>query len=589
MGETTKSSIEQLLNSNRLSAIHPLKLPKIEKADIPDYITCPKYEKAMEKLNQKMERYQSKVDRCDEAIRDSKASIEAMKQKRDSLDPGSGRWVNTEDAQAVARYNDRLDQMRKMQDKIENAIDKHNDLIDKRTEAIEEAEEALQELTAEALLVIDDDIVTVLDRCTQLVAKLANSEDINDLIEAIEICMNEYRIFALFEDLIEENAKQKEAAVHIDAVKQHFASLCSNEQVKNYMVAMYQRNLELVQKNAEICSQVEQTIGSVDLGKLNDQTRLVESTLGDKINTSFKYKDIVDPAELDAVIEQINKAIVALKKSIEDANSSAKANSEFAKVGVDANEQAKTHLITMKSNVEDMKNDIITQEHFSVHLLNEAVIDEFFEKDVRSAVNALRQHLLGAIGEENIDSLLVDNGDRYLLVKSEHAIKQADLTRLQRTLDMIPRHVSEKTNQIVAAEKDIEEAGKVPKQQADALKAELGGRYVRACFPIFGWIAAIGISGRIKMFEAAFRSTNQIYQELANVLLAKTKKTAIAALIVGAILGIGGIAIFFTMSLSDSIAINLGVPGAVLLLNALSALILAGVGKRLRSFLPMTM
>ena len=59
-------------------------------------------------------------------------------------------------------YNDRLMQTRRMGEKINDAIDKHNDLIEKRTEAEEEMEEKLQELSAEALLAIDEDIVAVL-------------------------------------------------------------------------------------------------------------------------------------------------------------------------------------------------------------------------------------------------------------------------------------------------------------------------------------------------------------------------------------------------------------------------------------------
>ena len=77
------------MDYKKISAIHPLNIPKIEKQDIPSFINCPKYEKSKNQFNQKMERYKSKVDRLDNAIQDSYQNIEAMKQRRDSLDPNS--------------------------------------------------------------------------------------------------------------------------------------------------------------------------------------------------------------------------------------------------------------------------------------------------------------------------------------------------------------------------------------------------------------------------------------------------------------------------------------------------------------------
>jgi len=42
MGETFQEKIEQLVNYGKMSSTHPLKIPIIEKQDIPSYINCPK-------------------------------------------------------------------------------------------------------------------------------------------------------------------------------------------------------------------------------------------------------------------------------------------------------------------------------------------------------------------------------------------------------------------------------------------------------------------------------------------------------------------------------------------------------------------
>lgn len=583
-----KKSIEeigQLLNYEKLSVIHPLKLPKIEKEDIPGYINCPKYEKAKNNLNQKMERYQSKVDRCNDDIRQTEENITVMEQEWDRWHrKANPLFLNREDIDAVERQNHAADMANSLLDKISRAKEKYNDLIDKRAEAIEEADEKRQELTAEALLVIDEDIVAVLDRCTKIVDKLGSSQNLEDLVAAIDICLIELRIYAMFDDLIEENAVRKDCRERIAEVNKMFAALCANEQVLDYIVDMYRRNRELMQKNNEIYQQVVQVLGSVDQDQLTALTQSVNAVLAEEINTTFACRGIIDPAKLDEIIAQINKAIAALNQSIVKANELVTAAGDFAKTGVSADQQAKTLLSSMKSNVEAMKKDIISQDHFTVYMIDEAVIDDFYHKDVRSAIASLRKHLVETVGDETIDHLVKGGKDLFSLEKTETAIRQAGLLRLQDALEKIPAHIKKTTNLIASAESKINEVGQIPKQNADALKAELGKKYILACFPVYGWISAIGIFGRLKAFESAFRSTNQIYKDLANDLLEKNRKMTVVVMIMGAILGFGGIAVFFALNLGNSVIVNASVPGALLLLYVITVLFMLLVGKRIRSF-----
>jgi hypothetical protein len=578
--------IGQLMDYEKLSAIRLLELPKIEKQDIPSFIRCPKYEKAKTLADQKMERYQSKVDRIDDDIRQTKQNIAAMEQEWEKwhrkADPLFG--VDRTNIEAVEKQNHAANMANQLLAKISKAKEKVNDLIDKRTEAIEEANEKRQELTNEALLVIDEDIVAVLDRCTKIVGKLDASQNAEDLLEAIDICLIELRIYAMFEDKIEGNAERKDCRERIAEVNQMFAALCANEHVLNYLVDTYQRNLSLVKKNIEICQQVVQVVGSVDQGQLTALTRSIDAVLAEKINTKFEYEGIIDPAELDAIVVQINKTIDALNQSIAKANEVATAAGELAEIGVSANQQAETLLTSMKSNVEALKNDILSRNHFASQMIEEAVIDDFYHKDLRSAVTALRQHLVGSIGEENLGMVMGDE-DRFSLEKAHSAIRQANLVRLQAALGKVPEHIKKTTDLIVADESDIRKANEVPKQNADALNAEIGKKYIRACFPVFGCISAFGILRRVKAFESAFRSTNQIYRDLGSTLLVKNRKMTTVVMVIGAILGFGGMAAFFVLNLGHSVAVNVGVPGAVLVFYIITILGLTSVGKRLRSFL----
>jgi uncharacterized protein YdbL (DUF1318 family) len=556
--------IGQLMDYEKLSTVRLLELPKIEKQDIPSFIRCPKYEKAKNNLNQKMERYQSKVDRCAEAIQESERNIEAMERDlRHWKSQASTFLLDRENIRAVEKQNHAAKMYNGLLTNISRTNEKRNDLIDKRTEAVEEAKEKRQELMAEALLVIDEDIVTVLDRCTKIIGKLDASQNTEDLIEAIEICLIALRIYAMFEDKIEGNTERKDCRELIAEVNQMFTVLCASEHVLNYLVDMYRRNLSLVQKNGEIYQQIVQVVGSADQGQLTTLTQSIDAVLAEEFNTKFEYENVIDPAELDAIVVQINKAIDALNQNIAKSNEVAATAGELAEIGVSANQQAETLLTSMKSNVEAMKNDILLRSHFASQMIEDAVIDNFYtHKELRSAVTALRQKLIGAIGEENLDGIEGDE-DRFSLEKAHSTLRQANLVRLQVALGKVPEHIKKTTNLIAVAESDIRKANEVPRQNAAALNAEISEKYIRACFPVFGCISAFGILGRVKAFESAFRSTNQIYRDLGSFLLAKNSKMTAVVMVIGAILGFGGMAAFFVLNLGHSLAVNVGIPGAV--------------------------
>ena len=579
--ESVYAKIGELLDYGKLSAIHLLKLPKIEKQDVSNFIKCLRYEKAQTQLKQKMERYQGKVERCIEALQESHRNIESMKARRDELNPGSGWWVDETDAQSVARYNDRLNQTRKMTDKIEYAIEKHNDLVDKRTEAEEEAREKLEELTLEALSAIDEDILMVINRLEGIVSNLADSDDAGDLIAAIDVCLMGLRIYAMFEDLIDDNSARKECKESITKINQTFSTLCANDSVQNYMINIYRRNLDLVQKNAGISNQIDAVLVTVDQKQMDTLSKSIDVVLTEQIETKFDYSSVIDPAEIDKIVDKITKAIDSLKLNIEKAKAFQVAETpavELGKVGTEADQKAKSLRIQMQTNV-DALDSPLTQNHFAVQIIDEAVIEEFYQKDLKVSIAALRKHIIDTIGEQKFEDVLKGGDDRFSLNKAQIAIDKANLSRLQSTLDKIPDHIKGLTEKITSATSDIQRANEVPKKNADALSAELSTKYIMTCIPVIGLFSAIGIRSRVKTFEPAFRNANQIYKELGNALLEKNKKMNKIVMIVGIILGLGSLILFAVSDGPTAISV------IMLATYVITALMLFSIGKQIKSFL----
>jgi glutaredoxin 2 len=581
----TQEALGNLVNYKVVSGIRPLEPPKIEKKDIPQFILCQNFDKAMQKVERTMERYDNKVNELQARLQQSQNDIEAQKETLKRVDPGQGYFVDRRDPQAVARYNDRLEQARRLTERINDAIDKHQDLIARHNDAVREAEEKLEELTQEAKLVIDDDIVAFLDKCTQTATKLSGSENSEDLVAAIETSFIGLKISNSFEEHIEGNVARKDARERVSEISNLFAKLCANEEARNYLADLFRRNAYLIEKNAELYSQVAEVIEGVDQKELSSMTGSLQQALGEEFKTDFKYEGIIDPSKLEAVVVDIHKTIDAINANIakvKELNDSTKATAE---AGVNAHKNAESLLANMNTNVEAMRDDLLFKGHFACDMLDEAVIEDFYHKDLRPAGTALREHLVSLIGEEQIDALVMEKEDRYSIGKAETAIKRADLLRLQSQRDKVHGHIGKLSDMIKKAEADIQKAGEVPRKNADEFRSSASTLYVLSHFPVFGFAFALGILGKIKKFAPGFSSTNEIYRKLGAETLAKNKTMQTVSLILAGVLGIGGMIIFLAVPITTEVAANVGIPGAVLVFYLITWAILGGAGKKLQSYI----
>jgi len=575
--------IGQLLNYEKFSNMGLLNLPQVEKKDIPDFIQCPKYEKKKGQIKKSMERETAKIDRITNDLKQMKQFIEELKKEREKWrgKAKTGIFFDNTNANDVAKQHHAVDMVDKCNNKIDSAAEKHDELIDKLKEAEEEAQEKLEELTLEALSAIDEDIPMVINRIEGIASNFAGSDDAGDLIAAVDVCLIGLRVNAMFDELIDDNSARKECKEGIAKINQTFSTLCADDSVQNYMVDIYRRNLDLVQKNAGISQQIDGVLSSVDQKQLDVLSKSIDEVLEESFDTVFNYSNVIDPAKIDKIVDRIKNTIDSLKLNIEKANALQAAETPAVlagKAGVNAEQQAKSLSASMQKNADALEAPL-TQNHFAVQIIDEAVIDDFYQKDLRVAVAALRKHIVDTIGEQSFESVLAGGDDRFSLKKAQTAIEKANLTRLQTTLDKIPGHIRELTEKITNAESDAQKANEVPKKNADALSNELGGKYNLVGIPLIGLFIAISILNRVKAFEPAFRGTNQIYKDLGKVLLEKNKKMNMVAMIIGAILCFGSL-IFFAVS-GGPVVVSL----IVLVIYAVPILMLFLTGKKLQSFL----
>ena len=600
----TLEEVGSLIDYEHINQITVLALPTLTKEGIPGLISCQNYEKAKRKLEQTMERYNRKVSDCKDKLQNLKAQIDDLTTEigyntGDISRPGLARLTgdtlqstkpgvfdNAEQHNKhAAKYNAILDLVRRLQDKKAALIDKHNDAVEKHNEAVEEASQKLEELKNEALTVIDDDIVAVLDKCTKVAERLSNTPNSEDWLAALEVAFIELKLYHILEGHIDGNSQRKECKERVNEVGGLFGKLCVSEHVSNHVSDLFRRNIYLIAKNAELCSQVRSVLAGVDQSALDAQVRSLGQVFSETFNTQFDYEGTVDPSAVDAIINKIKDSIATIKRNIAKTTELAASTKPLADAATNADQGARALFATMKSDLEGMSTELLTPGHFACEMVNEAVIDDFYHRDLRPGVVTLRQQLVAAIKEEQLDALLAADQDRYSMAKAETAIQQAKLSRLQAERDKVDAHARKLTGMIAELESHIGKAENVPQANADGFRADCSTKYMLACIPFIGVFVAFGILGKIKSFEAAFKSTNRVYRELAAEILAKNAQMMTVSLVLAGVVGVGGMIVFFALHVGADATVNAGVPGVALAAYLGTWALMSQAGKQLQSFI----
>ena len=596
----TEVQLQDLIIYETVSQIRALAPPSLEKAQIPSVIHCSHFEKAIEKRDRMMERYNQKVSAQKEKVAGLEAEVndltrEIKKRTEFSLvgdlmgktlsGTKPGIFDNAEErAKKAQKYNAILEVVRRLEDQRERVLDRHNDAVEKHNEAVEEANEKLEELTAEALLVIDEDMVAVMDKANKIALKLSNSRNSDELLAAFEICFLQLKLSPILEDHFEGNTQRRDFKERVAEVARLFTELCANEDLRNHKAELFRRNADLIAKNQQRHGEILQAISSIDGSSIDQPAQNLRQLFVEKFNTNFEYKHLIDPAELADMITEIRKVINDLNNHTARVKAAAEAGKEPSERAVAIHQAITATLAEMQSHHAALADDILDDSHFACELLNEEVIDEFYNRDLKPAVVALRANIADSVGEQELCALLDQADDRYFLERAKVAIKQANLLRLRAELDKVDSHLRGISGLIAGAEEDIEQVGEVPRKQAESFRARASTSYTLACLPWIGIAFALALLSRVKSFEAAFKSSNEIYRELGSDIIQKNTSMKKVVLILGLVFGLGGMIFCFTFGLSESVAVNIAVPVTALALYLGTTAVFGSVEKQIKEY-----
>ena len=617
MYKGTQEALGNLVDPEAISGIRLLRPPIVEKMDIPKFILCQNFAREWERRERARERYNLRLGTLQDRVSQSERDIEDMKKALRRVEPGSppsepwGEKTPEKIAdynKRVTEYNDHLQQARRLQERINDAIDKHRDIVERHNDAVREAEERLEELAEQALLLIDDDIVAVLDKATQIAMKFADSEKLEDLMVAVETCFIELKIFNSFEEHIDGNTARRDAQERISEVNALCARLLKNKEIHSHFWSVFQLIRISIEKNADLYDQVGKLTEGVDQSTLDEMTESFRPIFAKEFKTDFQYEGIIDPSELDNVVTEMHNTLDALKAHIFKVTELCDSTQEIAEAAVNIHQDMESTLATMRTNEEDVIRHVIFLSHFFCEMLDEEVIEDFYHRDLRVSVIALRESIINTVGEEQFNTIVTEAEDRFSsnteasyetdcfsTRKTGAAIEAADCLRLQVERDQVTGYVNKLSTHIKNIEAHVEDAKEVPKRNADGFRSSVYLLYSMSCFPVLGFVFALVIYSKIKKFAPAFKSPLEVYHRLGTETKKKNKTMQTVALALGVVLGLGGMGIFFSteigteiatrMSISSIIAVNVGFPGVVLVLYLITWAILSMTGRTLQSYI----
>jgi hypothetical protein len=317
--------------------------------------------------------------------------------------------------------------------------------------------------------------------------------------------------------------------------------LCTSQDLRNHKADLFRRNTHLIAKNRQLNGEILQAISSIDSRSLDQQAQTLRKLFAEQFNTSFEYKHLIDPAELDQMVIAIQGVINDLNGHIVRVKTAAEAAKPVAERAGATQEAITQRFAEMKSNHAGMANEILHDTHFACEMLNETVIDDFYHRDLKPAVFALRVDIARSVGVAELDAIVSANDDRYFLKRTEAAIDKANLSRVKVELAKVDSHLRDVAGLITGAELDVDHIREVPREQVESFRAKAFTTYILACLPWIGIGFALSLLSRVKSFEAAFKSSNEIYRKLGSDIVQKNSAMRKVTMVLGGILGLGGL------------------------------------------------
>lgn len=496
-------------------------------------------EEFIDRSNQTLQGLKERVDQAAEAYNTAQSNVRQTK----PIEPKLG-FFNQSDPEARAKYsqevdeyNSKLEVYRRMIDQANRAKERYEDAHAKFDEKKPEIEEQIRVKLEDLIPALDQDILTTLGKLQQLAYDNLRNKD--NIFAGFLISYLTKKVYVFLYDYINASAEQHLATEIFEKLNTEFDLIIQSEsktikenlyKTANFLCECYRANEGLLEKIKSNLENLPYQICEDSAGEIDQLTKL-------PVNTSFEYKEIIDPDELNQVackVQLRKEEIQGFAERIDLFTS--KFETTFSDIS-NIKDLANSDLSRMIENKTTILDPVLNNASFTLGMFSENDQDRYLKKHkewFREAKKSIEESL--AI---DLDTLMITIPDTGLLTKTTRLLLDSDIAlSFLSNKAKIEGKREEIATGLAKLDSILNEINELPRQKAEEFGKKTQIWFFISLIPIGNLVAAYILGTMMKQFMPALKSTNPFYVALRQTL---AKKLALLPAIHGVLLVVSGI------------------------------------------------
>ncbi len=488
------------------------------------------YQRTKQRINDFIARCEQTLAGLQDRVNQTESEFSSLVARAKAEQPGSGPsgiFLDKSNPNSVARYNEKVERHnaqvelhRRIVDQANRAKERYEDAVAKFNEKKAELEEQIREKLEELKPALDQDILTLLGKMEQLAYD--NIKNKNNLFAAFLLSYMTKKAYVFLYDRIDSTTEQRAATEIFKKLNDELDSIISGSghEVKDGLKQAAQYLGTCFHENETLLKTTEENLQRLPYQQCTDNEGETQRLLSLPIETSFQYKDIIDPAELAKVEEQVQKRKADFEQQVGTVDTfTSKMNPTFDAI-LNIKTFVEDRLVRMKQNKTDMLDPIFKDLMFTLGVFNEEDQERYLKKHIQwfrelhKEVNQAISTDVAELARKTIDTDLLTKPTAELLNTNAALLFLSHKERLAQKKQQF-------LDGIKALDSNLAEINELPREKSEECQKKMSNLLNVSILPLGNVGVLYSIIALIKQFLPALTSRNSFYVQLKETLAKK--------------------------------------------------------------------
>lgn len=474
------------------------------------------------------------IDRCNGTIREIQQGVDQKIGEYDSLvsqcrsnSPGSAPSPYGSDAEAIARYNQRvqefnnkIDLHRRLQDQANRAKERVEDAKEKLNSKKQQFEEQIEQKKETLKPALEKDIIAFLTNLQKLVQD--NIRNKRYIFQPFILIFMAKKAYMFFFDLLDDSSNKNSANSIFRTLDDDLEKLVDNHQteiqqgladVVDYLNDSYKSNKVLLDK-------INEQMSFLPYQECQENEQKALELVSRSADTNFSYEHIIDPRELSVVEIDVKERKSKFQYNIQNIESF---NHLFAP-SLKSISDIKTSCLSIQQNMINNKierlDNVFADALFVLGVFNEEKQDNYLKRQQKwlEEIQVNIEQKLGINLTETIEQ--IESTD-LLLKPTDSIIKKDTAFRFLDIHSQLSQQISNFTTGIRTLDDTLQRISSIPEEKALSLKKQITNLLGISTLPLGNIISVFLIHSKISTFKPALTSQHSAYTDVKDNLSQK--------------------------------------------------------------------